>query len=163
MSGAVYVASTRAEATPSPVLVVACSNSGYLAPTREFLECHLGLGNGGYHLLAVPGGPQVLVLSEHLPKFAWAGHRWLRFAREKMAVRRIVLVAHEGCLWYEDERFVPALLHRHLHGETAAEHQRADLRRAAEGLRGLDLPFAIEAYYAANGVDGRVEFQREQV
>ncbi len=163
MSEAVFVASTRPDAPLSPVLVVACSKGAYVAATREFLERHLGLGDGGYHLLAVPGGPQFLVLSEHLPKFAWAGHRWLRFASEKMGVKRVVLVAHEGCLWYEDERFVPALLHRHAHGETPAEHQRGDLRRAAEGLRGLGLPLAIEAYYAAQGVDGRVEFHREAV
>src|SRR5512143_362151 len=143
MSGAVYVASARAEASPSPVLVVACANNAYLAATREFLERHLGLPEGGYHFLAVPGGPQFLVLSEHLPKFAWVGHRWMRFAIEKMAVTRVVLVAHERCLWYEDERFVPALLHRLAHGETVAEHQRGDLHRAAEGLRGLGLPLAI--------------------
>ncbi len=163
MSGTVYVASARAEASPSPVLVVACSNSAYLVATREFLECHLGLRDGGYHLLAVPGGPQFLVLSEHLPKFTWAGHRWLRFASEKMNVTRVVLVAHEGCLWYGDERFVPALLHRLAHGGTAAEHQRDDLRRAAECLRGLGLPFALEAYFIAQGADGRLEFHREQV
>jgi catechol 2,3-dioxygenase-like lactoylglutathione lyase family enzyme len=163
VSGAVYIASARPDASPSSVLVVACSNSGYIAATREFLERHLGLREGGYHLLAVPGGPQLLVLSEHLPKFAWAGHRWIRFAVEKMGVTRIVLVAHDGCLWYEDERFVPALLHRLAHGGTAAEHQRDDLRRAAEGLRGLGLPLAIEAYYVAQGADGRAEFHKEQV
>jgi hypothetical protein len=163
MSGAVYVAAARPEASPSPVLVVACSRGAYLAATREFLECHLGLREGGYHLLAVPGGPQLLVLSEHLPKFAWAGHRWVRFAVEKMGVARVVLVAHEGCLWYEDDRFVPSLRHRLAHGGTAVEHQRDDLRHAAEGLRALKLPFAIEAYFAALGTDGRVEFHREQV
>ncbi len=163
MSGEVYVASARPEASPSPVLVVACSKGSYLAATREFLERHLGLPEGGYHLLAVPGGPQFLVLSEHLPKFAWAGHRWLRFASERMGVTRVVLVAHEGCLWYEDERFVPALLHRLAHGATTAEHQRADLRRAAEGLRSLGVPFALEAYFIAHGADGRLGFHREQV
>jgi len=163
VSGAVYVASARPERPESPVLVVACSKGSYLAATREFLERHLGLPDGGYHLLAVPGGPQFLVLSEHLPKFAWAGHRWLRFASEKMGVTRVVLVAHETCLWYEDDRFVPALLHRLAHGGTAAQHQRDDLRRAAEGLRGLGLPFALEAYFIAQGADGRLEFYREQV
>jgi len=163
MSAAVYLASARAEASSSPVLVVACSNSAYLAATREFLERHLRLPEGGYHLLAVPGGPQLLVVTEHLPKFTWAGHRWLRFASEKMGVKRVVLVAHEGCLWYEDERFVPALLHRLAHGGTTAEHQRNDLRRAAEGLHGLGLPLALEAYYVANGADGRLEFHSEQV
>ena len=163
MSGTVYVASARAEASPSAVLVVACSNSTYLAATREFLERHLGLPDGGYQLLAVPGGPQLLVLSEHLPKFAWAGHRWVRFAVEKMGVTRVVLVAHEGCLWYEDERFVPALLHRLAHGGTTADHQRDDLRCAAEGLRALGSPFAVEAYFIAQVADGRLEFHREQV
>src|SRR5512135_2611138 len=162
MSGTVYVASARAEASASPVLVVACSNNAYLPATREFLERHLGLADGGYHLLAVPGGPQLLVVSEHLPKFAWAGHRWLRFATEKMGVKRVVLLAHEGCLWYEDERFVPALLHRLAHGETTAEHQRGDLGRAAEGLRSLGLPLALEAYFIAHGADGRLEFHKEQ-
>jgi hypothetical protein len=163
MSAPAYVASARPQPVTSPVLVVACSNSGYLAATREFLEHHLGLAEGGYHLLAVPGGPQLLVLSEHLPKFAWVGHRWLRFASEKMGVTRVVLVAHEGCLWYEDERFVPALLHRLAHGGTAAEHQRADLRRGAEGLRGLGVPLAVEAWYIASAADGRLEFHSEQV
>ena len=41
MSGTVYVASARAGASPSPVLVVACSNSAYLAATREFLDRHV--------------------------------------------------------------------------------------------------------------------------
>ncbi len=49
MSGPVYVASARPEASPSPVLVVACSKGSYLAATREFLERHLGLPEGGYH------------------------------------------------------------------------------------------------------------------
>lgn len=163
MSKEIPVASARPEASPSPVLVVACSKGAYLPATREFLERHLGLPEGAYHLLAVPGGPQFLVLSEHLPKFAWAGHRWLRFASERMGVNRVVLVAHEGCLWYEDERFVPAMLHRLAHGGTAAEHQRGDLRRAAEGLRSLGLPLALEAYFIAHGADERLEFHKEQV
>jgi hypothetical protein len=163
VGGAVSIASARPEPSSSPVLAVACSKGAYLPATREFLECHLGLVEGGYHLLAVPGGPHLLVLSEHLPKFAWAGHRWVRFAAEKMGVKRVVLVAHEGCLWYEDERFVPALLHRLAHEGTPAQHQRADLRRAAEGLRDLGLPLAVEAYFIARGVDGRLEFHTEQV
>ena len=72
-------------------------------------------------------------------------------------------MAHEGCLWYEDERFVPALLHRLAHGGTAAEHQRADLRRAAEGLRALGVPFALEGWFIAHAADGRLTFRREDV
>jgi hypothetical protein len=106
MSGPVYVASARPEASPSPVLVVACSKGAYLAATREFLERHLGLSEGAYHLLAVPGGPQLLVLSEH---------------------------------------------------------QRGDLRHAAEGLRGIGLPLAVEAWFVAPGADGRLEFHPERV
>jgi hypothetical protein len=78
-----------------------------------------------------------------------------------MGVTRVVLVAHEGCLWYEDERFVPALLHRLAHGGTAADHQRDDLRRAAEGLRALAVPIATEAYFIARTADDRLAFHRE--
>ena len=161
MSEPLYVAAAPLGAATSPVLVVACSKHAYLPATREFLERRLELVEGRYHLLAVPGGPQLLVVSEHLPKFGWVGGRWLRFAGERLGVTRVILVAHEGCLWYEDERFVPALLHRLRHGGSAADHQREDLRRAAAALHELAAPFATEAYFIARAADGRLAFHRE--
>lgn len=129
---------------------------------REFLEAHLKLAEGGYNLLSVPGGPQFMALSEYLPKFAWVGHKWVTFAIEKLQVRRIILISHEDCAWYADERFAPALMRVLGHGEASMkDRQREDLRRAAEALH-ASLPVAsVEAYMAEKGADGHLTFSRE--
>ncbi len=162
MPESVYVCQAPLEDRGSTVLVVACSSHATLPYVREFLDRHLRLPEGSYNLLAVPGGAQFMTLSEYLPKFSWVGRKWLAFAVEKLKVSRIILVAHEGCSWYADERFVPALLHKHGHGDwTAKDHQRTDLKEAVASLRDLLPAASAEAYFAEKSADGRLAFSRE--
>ncbi len=158
----VYFSQAPFEDKGSTVLVVACSSHDTLPYIREFLERHLKLPEGGYNLLAVPGGPQFMALSEYLPKFAWAGRKWLAFAVEKLNVRRIILVSHEGCSWYADERFVPVLLHKFVHGDKSTkERQRDDLKEAVGSLHASLPAVSAEAYFAEKAADGRLAFTRE--
>jgi hypothetical protein len=73
MSEILYTSQAPFVEPESAVLVISCSSNAFLPYTQEFLEKHLGLGPGAYDLLAVPGGPQFLLLTEYLPKFAWGG------------------------------------------------------------------------------------------
>ena len=97
MSQVVYTSQRAFEDKGSNVLVVACSSYVTLPYVCEFLDQHLKLPEGTYNLLAVPGGPQFMALSEYLPKFAWVGQKWINFAIEKLKVRRIILISHEDC------------------------------------------------------------------
>ena len=162
MSDCVYVSEQPFEDKGSTVLVVACSGHATLPYVREFLDRHLKLPDGTYNLLAVPGGAQFVVLSEYLPKFAWVGQKWLGFAVEKLKVRRIILIAHEGCSWYGDERFVPALLHRLGHGDVAMkDHPRSDLKGISATLRASMPMAAVEAYFIEKSPGGHLSFTLE--
>lgn len=145
----------------STVLVITCSSNVFLPYTQEFVEQGLGLPAGSYDLLAVPGGPQFLLLTEYLPKFAWVGHRWVKFLVERHRLKRVIAISHEDCAWYSEERLVPAFLQKFGVGKSLKERQREDLKEVVAALRNLSLPVAMEAYYAEKGADGFVHFQRE--
>ncbi len=157
----VYKSQTPFVEKESVVLVIACNSNVFLPYTREFLEQHLGLSEGSYDLLAVPGGPQFLLLTEYLPKFAWVGHKWVKFLVERHRLKRVIVFSHEDCAWYSEERLVPAFLQKFGVGKSLKERQREDLREIVGALRNLSLPIAVEAYYAEKGADGFVQFRKE--
>src|SRR5437879_9826167 len=107
-------------------LMVRCSDHRLANACETFVENTLKIIN--YDLLVVPGGPQFLCALEYLPKFHWAGRRWMRFLVDAHEVKRVVLITHQDCGWY-----------RHLHGahEDHGERQKADLHRAAHHLKDL--------------------------
>lgn len=121
------------------VLVIHCSDPRIQAPVHDFLRDQLGLER--YALLAVPGGPQFLTLAEFLPKFSWAGWRWVKFLAQVSGPERVILIAHEDCKWYE-----------HIHAAGAAaghrERQVRDLREACAGIRERIARANVELYYA---------------
>jgi hypothetical protein len=82
----------------SKPLVIHCSDPRYQPHFQEFLETGLGLAH--YALIAVPGGPHCLVLAEYLPKFGWAGWRWVKVMEKVAQPERIILIAHDDCRWY---------------------------------------------------------------
>ncbi len=157
----VYISEKPLVEQESSVLVICCSSNLFLPYTQEFLEKQLGLGPGRYDLLAVPGGPQFLLLTEYLPKFAWVGQRWVKFLVERHRLRRVIAISHEDCAWYSEERLVPQFLQKFGVGRSLKERQREDLREIVQALRTLGLPISVEAYYAEKGADGRVHFMRE--
>ena len=160
MSQSVYRARAALRATPAETLVICCAASEYLPATLEFIHTHLGLAEGEYFLLSVPGGAQLVLASEYLPKFAWVGQRWVKFFAERLPVRRVIAVGHDQCAWYAASHAVPAFLHAAL-GAAAERREQHDMARIAATLRELLPGAAVEAYFAARAGDGSVEFSRE--
>lgn len=117
-------------------LVVHCSDHRFLPACEELVEKRLGISD--YDLIAVPGGPQFLAALDYLPKFAWAGNRWLKFLIEGHGLKRVVLIGHEDCGWY-----------RHLHGTHAEPEakQVADLRHAREQVERTLGGIAVESWF----------------
>ncbi len=123
----------------SGVLVIHCSDSRFQLPFQDFLRGELGLK--GYSLVAVPGGPQFLTLAEYLPKFAWAGWRWVKFLMDLGSHQRVILIAHEDCRWYQDQRF----WHQ---DPSLRDKQVRDLKHVRAGLQERFGNLKVELYYA---------------
>ena len=135
-------------AAETDTLVVHCSDHRLANGCQKFVEEELKVPV--YDLVSVPGGPQFLRVLEYLPKFTWAGRRWLRFLVESHHIRRVILIAHLDCGWY-----------KHLHGtsESHVERQKGDLLHAADDLRDWLPGLHVESYYASR-VEGVVSFER---
>jgi hypothetical protein len=126
-------------------VVVHCSDPRYQPHFQDFL--HRGLELDRYSLVAVPGGPQCLILTGCLPKFSWAGWRWMKFLKTLMDPARIVLIAHADCRWYLENRFMP-------HPSEAREHQIRDMRQAKAELHERFGRVSVDLFYAT--LDGDV-------
>jgi hypothetical protein len=130
------------------VLVVHCSDPRYQPHFQSFLR--EGQGVPRYALLAIPGGVQALTLVEYLPKFAWSGWRWMKFLTNLTRPRRVVLIAHEDCRWYLDNRFAE--------GANARGRQVDDLRRVRMAFRERFGDVEVALYYATLE-KGRARFE----
>lgn len=161
MQGAVFRSGKPYVDKGSAVLVVSCSNNAFLPYLREFLEKELVLAEGTYDILLVPGGPQFLLLTEYLPKFAWVGRKWITFLVERHGLNRIVVVSHDDCVWYQDERLIPAFVLKFGHDAMSlAERQKRDLVEVVSSLRELFPATSVEAWFAEKGTDGFLTFSR---
>ena len=131
-------------------VVIHCSDPRYQPHFQEFPR--KGLGLDYYALVAVPGGAQLLILSEYLPKFSWSGWRWVKFIVDLVDPARLVLIAHEDCRWYLDARFGhdPSRIR---------ERMIADLRSSSAGLKRRFGSRHVEMYYATLGEDGSASFE----
>jgi len=145
----IYRQAAAAPGEEPAVLVIHCSDPRYQPHFQDFLRRGLGLER--YALIAVPGGPQLLTLSEYLPKFAWAGWRWMKFLVGLTRPSRIILIAHDDCRWYLHLGFgsPPGRLR---------ERQVADLQRVRADLAERFGSGRIELYYARLA-DGQVSFE----
>ncbi len=144
----------RTQAGPTGIegaaVVIHCSDPRYQPHFQEFLRKGLGLDN--YALIAVPGGAQLLILADYLPKFSWSGWRWVKFIVDLVDPARLVLIAHEDCRWYLEARFGhdPSRIR---------ERMIADLRRSSAGLKQRFGDKQVELYYASLGEDGSASFE----
>ena len=129
-------------ALETDTLLVHCSHHRVARASRQFVEEDLKIPE--YDLLSVPGGPQFLRALEYMPKFTWAGKRWLGFLVDAHRIHRVILVGHENCAWY-----------KHLHGEHETHDHRIteDLHRAAADLREWFPGLQVESYFATVGAD----------
>jgi hypothetical protein len=144
-----FQCSSKINRADTEVLVVHCSDHRFQAGIREFLDRGLSLGEN-YDLLIIPGGPQCLTLVEYLPKFAWVGGRWFRYLVENHELKRLILIAHQDCGWYQS-------LPLHLHSSSQPrDRQEEDLGRAYRTLAKEFPEVNIELYYAGWSADDRV-------
>jgi hypothetical protein len=133
------------------VLVIHCGDYRFQGAFHEFLNRNLNL-NENYDLIVIPGGPQSLSLVEYLPKFSWSSWKWFRFFVEKHGIRRLILIQHQDCAWYQT---MPA----HLHASSdLRERQEQDLGRITDALK-KDFPdLSVELYYAGWDAEDRITF-----
>lgn len=142
-------ASTAGRGAAAP-LVIHCSDPRFQPHFQDFLRAELGIEH--YALIAVPGGAQFLTLVDYLPKFSWAGWRWVKFIQGLNEPTRVILIAHEDCRWYLDMRFGAA-------SQDPRAKQVRDLQKARAGLAERFGSIAIELYYARLA-DGRIVLER---
>ncbi len=114
----------------------------------EFLQEGLGLPR--YDRVALPGGPACLAghPQAHLEEQGVVDE--LKFLVEVHGLRRIVLIAHQGCAFYATRL--------DLREPRLELVQRADLVRATAFVHRVTGLEAIEAYFARL-VEGRVRFE----
>lgn len=118
--------------------VIHCSDPRFQPHFQEFLRTHVR--EESYGLIAVPGGAQFLTLAEYLPKFSWAGWRWVKFLGDFVKPRRVVLIAHDDCRWYLDGRFLP-------HGAGLRERAVEDLKKVRAGILERFPGARVELYF----------------
>ena len=127
---------------------VYCADGRFGEQMDEFL--HAGLALPRYDRVAVPGGAASLADHSHAYYEKAALERQLGFLIDAHALRRVVLIAHDGCAFYRDVW---------LGLETLEQRQAADLRAAAARIRMAHAGVEVEAYFARK-VGGRVAFER---
>lgn len=134
---------------PTEVLAIHCGDYRFQSALQEFLNGQLHLA-GNYDLMVIPGGPLALTLADHLPEFASASWKWLRFFAEQHKIRRLILIQHQDCAFYR-------AIEAHLHSSSEPrERQEQDLRRVKDALH-KDLPqIAVELYYASFDSSDRI-------
>lgn len=121
------------------VAVIHCSDPRYQPHFQDFVRNGLGIAH--YALIAVPGGAHFLTLVDYLPKFSWAGWRWVKFLMDVARPDRIILIGHNDCRWYSDFRFAP---------DPARLREKVidDLHRVRAALRERFPAARIELYFA---------------
>jgi len=137
---------------PKPeAIVVHCHDPRFQTAFDQFIQDELKLAPGQYVRLVVGGGAGVLANPLKLPKeFRFMRDRF-EYLRERFpAIKRIILINHEGCGYYGTLKdrvlnYVPERLKNHL-----ADLPREDLK-LIEGIFAHLLPhlgLKLECYYA---------------
>ncbi len=117
---------------------VYCSDGRLGAQFDDFLHNALQLPR--YDRLAVPGGAACLAGHFDTWREEEAAINQLRFLIECHGLRRVLLIAHEGCAFYTERLRVSRL--------GLLERQREDLAKAVQKVRELRRDLEVEAYFA---------------
>lgn len=143
-----FVSPTAYDVQRIGAAAVCCSDGRLGDQTDEFL--HQGLGLPRYDRVSCPGGP-VALAGRLLAFWECRGvEDQLRLLIRLHDLRRVVLVAHDGCGYYRDRLGVPAA--------EVEQQQRLDLERAAATVSHYADGLAIETFYARRDGD-RVRFE----
>jgi hypothetical protein len=138
-------------AEPKPeAIVVHCSDPRLQPAFAEFIAHELRLQPGAYIPIVVGGGAGVLGHPEHLPKeFKFLRDRFEHYRQVFPSVRRIILINHEGCRYYQSLK-LKTLAFLGLGHKPSPEHAREDLSLVGRAFHSLlaHLGYQLELYYA---------------
>ena len=81
-------------------LIIHCSDHRFQAHIDEFIREEVK--RKSFDRLVFPGGPQFLLASTFLPKFEWAGRRWVKYLIKQHGIKEVICIAHENCGWYRN-------------------------------------------------------------
>ena len=145
---AFYVAKTPFDEHRVGAAAVYCSDGRFGDQMDEFLHHALELPR--YDRVAVPGG--AACLADHSLMFheQSALQRQIEFLIAEHGLRRVVLIAHDGCAFYKT---------LWTGSRTVEQQQFEDIRRASDRIRLWNSAVDVETYFARK-VGGRVTFER---
>jgi hypothetical protein len=135
---AIYESPTPYEQARIHAAAIYCSDGRVGEQIDEFL--HRGLGLPRYDRLAIPGGPACLSGSLLTFLEGRAALDALTFLIRVHDLRRVVLIAHEGCAYYRERLGVP--------DSSMLAEQRQDLGKAVVATRRLHDGLVVEAFLA---------------
>lgn len=145
-----YIATATRQDSANEAVVIHCSDHRFQKGFREFLS--EGLGLGSYALLAIPGGGHFSSMGDLLPKFAKVGLQSLKFLVTRSGANRIILIAHDDCLYFK-EVLQFFFTEPDLHGK-----QLANLKRARRVLVEWFPRARVELYFAGADRTGSLQF-----
>jgi len=148
----VYRSSLPYERSRIHAAAIYCSDGRVGEQFDDFLQTGLKLPR--YDRVALPGGPSCLADHPQAHLQAQGIVEELKFLVEVHGLKRIVLIAHEGCAFYTTRL--------ELRDRRLELLQRSDLVRAAATVRRVTEIDAVEAYYARHGA-GVIEFESVEV
>ncbi len=147
MAAPPFLASSPFDASHPTALAIYCSDGRFTNAVEELLHA---LGHPRLDTLTMPGGPALFNAWLAGLSQSMAMVEGSRFLIEAHAIRRVILLAHEGCGFYR----------KHYAGLTPDQvraHQETDLRTAASSLHAAHPSLEISLYCAA-AHQGRVRF-----
>jgi len=141
---AAFLSSHAVDEAQVDTLAIHCCDGRLASHFEDFLVRSLGLAR--CDRLAVPGGPALLAgrLSAHWE--ASGVENQVRFLVETHELRRVVLIAHQGCRYYPRRLgLAPA---------ACQPAQIEDLKKAAATLKRVGERLEVQAFYAEPRADG---------
>ena len=145
-----FRATSKRRDSANEAVVVHCSDHRFQEGFREFITDGVGLSS--YALLAIPGGGHFGSMEQLQPKFARVGLQSLKFLIKRSGARRIILVAHDDCLFFKEQL-------QHLFTEADFNRKQiANLKRTRQVLLDWFPRSTVELYLADAFSDGSLQF-----
>jgi hypothetical protein len=149
-----YQLHSKLNRPPTDTLAIHCGDFRFQQAFHEFLTTTLKLGEA-YDLMVLPGGPLSLTHQLSHSEDTRSARKWARFFVENHGIKRVVLIQHQDCAWYQSmsaQLRDPAALRR---------RQEQDLQRAVEVLRETfpDRNLRVELYFAGWNQDDTITIE----
>jgi hypothetical protein len=146
---AVFGSAERFDENRIRAAAVYCSDGRYGEHFDDFLHNALKLPR--YDRLAVPGG--AACLAGHFSSFREEEGviEQLRFLIKAHGIERVVLIAHQDCVFYTERLRVSPL--------QVETQQREDTEAAVRRIRSLASGLTVDAFFARKHSDGTIQFE----